>query len=64
MDKNLEFLLDEYMGRIDYLTKSLGQGNIPTIEEYRYVCGQIRGLVSACVVIVDLKKRMETSDSD
>lgn len=64
MDKNLEYLLDEYMGRIDYLAKSLAQGAVPTIEEYRYICGQIRGLESACAVIVDLKTRMDTSDSD
>jgi hypothetical protein len=62
MDKNLEFLLSEYSGRMDYLTKALAQGNIPTIEEYRYICGQLRGLEAACAIIVDLKNRLENSD--
>ena len=64
MDKNLEFLLSEYKSRMDYLAQNLAQGAVPTIEEYRYICGQIRGLESACSVIMDLKNRMEQSDND
>jgi len=64
MDKNLEYLLGEYKDRMDYLAQSLAQGSVATIEEYRYICGQIRGLESACAVIVDLKNRMEKSDID
>lgn len=59
MDNNLEFLLSEYKDRMNYLSQSLAQGSIATIEEYRYICGQIRGLEAACAVIVDLKNRME-----
>lgn len=62
MDRNLEFLLTEYKDRMEYLKQALSQGNVQTIEEYRYVCGQIRGLESACAVITDLVKRMENSD--
>ena len=62
MDKTLEFLLNEYKDRINYLKEALSAGNIPTIEEYRYICGQLRGLESACLVITDLKQRMENSD--
>jgi hypothetical protein len=64
MDKNLEFLINEYKDRMDYLAKSLAQGSVATIEEYRYICGQIRGLESACAVIIDLKNRMEKSFDD
>jgi hypothetical protein len=59
MDKNLEYLLDEYVDRMDYLTKSLGKGSVASIEEYRYICGQIRGLEAACAVIKDLKIKIE-----
>jgi hypothetical protein len=62
MDKNLEFLLSEYKDRMQFLTAGLSQGNIPTIEEYRYVCGQLRGLEAACLTIVELKNRLENSD--
>jgi hypothetical protein len=59
MDKNLDFLLSEYKDRIGYLSQNLAQGACPSIEEYRYICGQIRGLESSCLVITDLKNRME-----
>lgn len=57
-----EYLVKEYDDRIAYLTRGLSQGNIPTIEEYRYVCGQIRGLEAAIGTIQDLKKRLENPD--
>ena len=63
MDK-LEYLLKEYIDRMEFLKGGLAQGNIPTMEEYRYVCGQIRGLEAACATIEDLKKRMENSDNE
>jgi hypothetical protein len=62
MDKNLEFLLDEYKDRMGMLSEALIRGNCPTIEEYRYICGQLRGLEAACSIIVDLKQRLEKSD--
>jgi hypothetical protein len=60
----LDYLLKEYVDRMDFLKGGLAQGNIPTIEEYRYVCGQIRGLEAACGTIQDLKQRMENSDNE
>lgn len=60
----LDYLLKEYIDRMDFLKGGLAQGNIPTIEEYRYICGQIRGLEAACGTIEDLKKRMENSDNE
>ena len=60
----LEYLLKEYIDRMDFLKGGLAQGNIPTIEEYRYICGQIRGLEAACGTIQDLKQRMENSDNE
>ena len=61
---NLEYLLKEYIDRMTFLKGGLAQGNIPTMEEYRYVCGQIRGLEAACGTIQDLKQRMENSDNE
>jgi hypothetical protein len=62
MDKNLEFLLSEYKDRMQFLTGALAQGNIATLDEYRYICGQLRGLEAACLTIVDLKHRLDNSD--
>ena len=62
MDRNLEFLLAEFKDRMEMLSEALLRGNCPTIEEYRYICGQLRGLEAACGIIEDLKQRMENSD--
>jgi hypothetical protein len=61
---NLEYLLKEYIDRMEFLKSGLAQGNIPTMEEYRYVCGQIRGLEAACGTIQDLRTKMESSDNE
>ncbi len=62
MDKNLDYLLNEYKNRIESLQKAISAGNCLNFEEYKYACGQIRGLESACLTITDLKQRMENSD--
>jgi len=62
MDRNLEYLVAEYKDRMKMLQDALGYGNCQNFEEYRYVCGQLRGLESACSIIEDLVKRLENSD--
>jgi hypothetical protein len=62
MDKIFDILLSEYKDRMDMLSEALVRGNCPTIEEYRYICGQLRGLEAACAIIADLKHRQEHSD--
>jgi hypothetical protein len=62
VDKTLEFLLSEYKNRIEMLQKAVSGGNCANYEEYKYACGQIRGLESACLTITDLKQRMENSN--
>lgn len=62
MDQNLEYLLNQYKERIDMLQKAIAAGNCVNFEEYKYACGQIRGLESACLTLTDLKQRLENSD--
>lgn len=62
MDRNLDYLLDEYTDRINSLKQAIAAGNCTNHEEYRYACGQLRGLESACLIITDLKQRLENSD--
>jgi hypothetical protein len=62
MDKNLDYLLKEYKDRIEMLQEALTRGNCQNYEEYKYICGQLRGLEAACLTIVDLTKRLENSD--
>ena len=58
----IDYLLDEYKERIAMLSKAISAGNCVSYDEYKYTCGQIRGLESACLTITDLKQRMEKSD--
>ena len=62
MDKTLEYLLREYKERMALLTDAVARGNCRDIEEYRFTCGQLRGLESACAVLTDLATKLETLD--
>jgi len=62
MDKTLEDLLREYKERMALLTDAVARGNCRDIEEYRFTCGQLRGLESACAVLTDLVTKLETLD--
>ena len=62
MNKNLDYLLDEYRDRINMLQTAIASGNCMSYEEYKDSCGQIRGLEAACLTITDLQQRMELSD--
>ena len=62
--KIYDVLLAEYKDRMNMLSEALIRGNCPTIEEYRYICGQLRGLEAACAVIEDLKNRIEEDFDD
>ena len=59
-----EYLINEMKNRISVLADALATNKISSYEEYKYTCGQIRGLEAACFVISDLKKRMERSDDE
>lgn len=58
------YLLKEYKERMAVLSEALASGGVTSYDEYRYTCGQIRGLQAACFVIEDLKRQLEQSDND
>jgi hypothetical protein len=62
--KIYEILLGEYKSRMDMLSEAVIRGNCPTIEEYRYMCGQLRGLEAACAIIEDLQRKTEEDFND
>ena len=61
-DKQLDHVLEECIERMDAIKSAVGSGNCTSFEEYKYSCGQIRGLEAACFIITDLKQRLEKSD--
>ena len=60
----LEYLLKEYKERMAMLTEALARNNVANMEDYRYICGQLRGLEAACSIIVDLKHTQEENFND
>lgn len=62
MDKTLEYLIGEYKDRMGMLSEAMSRGMCTSYEEYKFTCGQLRGLESACAVIQDLVDRLEKSD--
>ena len=61
---DFDYLLKEYKDRMTMLSEALARGNAASYEEYKYICGQLRGLEAACSIITDLKQKMEHSDSE
>lgn len=57
-----DVLLAELQGRYDVIAQSLVRGGCASYDEYKYLCGQLRGLEAALGTIEDLKTRMETLD--
>jgi len=48
--------------QIKYLEEQLSQGSIKSFDEYKFVCGQIQGLMVARRINEDLANRMKEYD--
>lgn len=57
-----DVLTDECDEKIEQLKEFLATGNAKTYEEYRAVCGEIKGLLTMKVRVLDLQHAMENSD--
>lgn len=62
MDKNLEYLEDAFRDHIERISNALAVGNCGSFEEYKFLTGQIRGLMAACRMVDDLKTNLENLD--
>jgi len=48
--------------KIDQLQEAVTYGHLSSYEEYKFICGQLRGLLTAKDIINDLKTKMENND--
>jgi len=62
MDNTLEVLIHQCRERRSNITDSMTSGVAKDYAEYRAMCGEVRGLLSAEQLIMDLAKNMENSD--
>lgn len=57
-----DVLISEITEKVEQLQEFLAQGRAESYEEYKKVCGEIKGLLIARGSALDLKQRMENSD--
>ena len=57
-----DVLTDEYNEKIDQLKEFLASGGAKSFDEYRSLCGEIKGLFTALSRMQDLQRKMETQD--
>lgn len=57
-----DVLISEIDEKVQQLQEFLAQGRAESYEEYKKVCGEIKGLLTARGSALDLKHRMENSD--
>jgi hypothetical protein len=58
----LEVLVQQLDEKAMQLQEALAAGRVETYDEYKKVCGEIRGLLTARGYALDLKQLMEKSD--
>ena len=61
-DKVLEHLVRELQGEIAAKSTVVANGGVHSFEEYKFVCGQIRGLLLAKETVESLLQRVLDND--
>ena len=62
MDKTLEVLIKQYRDKRSQIADAVSSGAAKDYAEYRALCGEIRGLLTAESYILDLAKNLENAD--
>ena len=57
-----EILIQQADEKIEQIKDWLAEGKAESCEEYKKLCGEIRGLLIMRGYTLDLKQRLETSD--
>lgn len=61
-DKIISVVLKELRARRTQLSDSVASNGAKSLEDYRYMCGEIRGLTAVEMYLLDLAKSMEQFD--
>lgn len=62
--KYLDVLVKQLDDKISQIQDALGDGSAKDYEEYRAMCGEIKGLLTARLNVKDLQSRIEEHDND
>ncbi len=58
----IELLIQQIDDKVQQLKDHLTTGNVDDFNEYKRLCGEVRGLLTAKGYTLDLKQRMESAD--
>lgn len=58
----LEVLVEQADEKITDLKEYLSAGRVSTFEEYKGICGEIKGLLTARGYALDLQQKLEFAD--
>jgi hypothetical protein len=50
--------------KVDQLKNALATGRSASYEEYKFLCGEIKGLLYIKDYVLDLKRQLENSDDE
>jgi hypothetical protein len=64
LEKGLNHLLHQIDEKVGVLQESLGKGTAQDYASYQRMCGEIQGLLTARLNILDLRKNLEHSDDE
>ena len=64
IDKALSHLMSQIDSRVLQLQEALADDNAKDYMEYKKICGEVKGLLTARLYITDLQRRLEHQDDD
>jgi hypothetical protein len=64
IDKTLTILVQKLDDKISQIQDALGNGSAKDFADYKSMVGEIKGLLTARLNVLDLQKNLEESDDD
>lgn len=64
LDKALEHLRAKIDDKVNQLQEYLADGNAADFSEYKKLCGEIQGLLTARLFTTDLQERLRDSEDE
>ena len=64
IDKYLKLLASKIDDKVSQLQMSIADGKAEDFAEYRKMCGEVKGLLTARLYIIDLQERVNHDDDD
>ena len=64
IDKYLKHLSTKIDDKVSQLQMSIADGKAEDYAEYRRMCGEVKGLLTARLYIIDLQERVVNDDDD